>query len=248
VPVPFPPYRRNKTKQRRILKLLVLLLLISSLYFLIMYFVFTAFRGGQHDSTYAANLFLGIVIFTFFQEGVIFGMNSLLDMSGIILKVNFPRQIAIFSSVLMAVINLSINFIVTLIITLVFSFNPNFIGLLYAFFIIVIIFMLVYGLSLFLSIIIIRLRDLQHIMDLFFQLLFWGSAIFYSIDEISGTTGDLIRLNPIAILVDAARKGFISGQVDHLSTVLIVFVLTIIVVVTGQIFFNKRIKKVAEYF
>lgn len=217
-------------------------------YFLIMYFIFTAFRGGEHDANYAANLLLGLVIFTFFQEGVVFGMNSLLDMSNILLKINFPRQIAIFSSVLMAVINLCINFAVILIISLVFSFKPNMIGVVYALFIIMIVFLLMYGISLFLSIVMVRIRDLSHIMDLFFQLLFWGSAIFYSINDIQGITGQLISMNPIAILIDAARRGFISGEIAHLTTVLIIFGCTVLLTLLGQMYFNRQIKKVAEFF
>ena len=217
-------------------------------YFLILYFIFTAFRGGAHDANYAANLFIGLIIYTFFQEGVVFGMNSLLDMANILLKINFPRQIAIFSSVLMAVINLSINFVVVTIITLVLGFRPDILGVVYAFFVIVIVFFMVYGISLFLSIIMVRVRDLTHIIDLVFQLLFWGSAVFFSIDDIHGTTGDLIRLNPLAILIDAARKGFVLGQITHVNEIIIIGVGVVAVVVFGQMYFNKKIKRVAEYF
>jgi ABC-type polysaccharide/polyol phosphate export permease len=217
-------------------------------YFMILYFVFTAIKGGQQDPNFAANLFLGIIIFTFFQEGVTFGMNSLLDMANILLKINFPRQIAILSSVLMATINLCVNFIVIIFITLVIQFKPHLIGVVYFAFIILIVFLMIYGISLFLSIIMVRVRDMTHIMDLTFQLLFYASAVFYTMDEMHGTTGDLIRLNPLAILIDSARKAFIQGQIVNLNTVLIIFAITLLLVFFGQIFFNKKIRRVAEYF
>jgi ABC-2 type transport system permease protein len=216
--------------------------------FVILYFIFTAFRGGSHDATYAANLFIGLILFTFFNEGVIFGMNSLLDMANILLKINFPRQIAILSSVIMASINLGVNFIVILIITISLSFRPNLVGSAYFLFIILIEFLLIYGISLFLSIMMVKIRDLVHVSELFFQLLFWCSAIFYSIDDMSGTTGDIIRMNPIAILIDAARKGFIKGEIAHLDQVIGIFIVTLIIIITGQIYFNKKIRRVAEYF
>lgn len=216
--------------------------------FVILYFIFTAFRGGSHDATYAANLFIGLILYTFFNEGVVFGMNSLLDMANILLKINFPRQIAILSSVIMASINLGVNFIVILIITVTLSFRPNLVGTSYFLFIVLIEFLAIYGISLFLSILMVKIRDLAHISDLFFQLLFWCSAIFYSIDDMGGTTGEIIRLNPIAILIDAARKGFIKGEIVHFNTVMIIFIVTLIIVFTGQIYFNKKIRRVAEYF
>jgi len=226
----------------------VWVLLKPLLNFLLLYFIFTAFRSAPQDPAYAANLFSGLIIFYFFQEGVIFGMNSLMDMYSVILKVNFPRQIAITSALLMAVINLVINFFVIIIITLVTGFIPNFVGVCYFFFIILIIFGLVYGITQFLSIIFVKVRDLTNVMELFFQLMFWASAIFYNLDDMGGTTGKIIRLNPLAILIDAARKGFIKGQIDHLPTVLTVGVFTVILIFIGHKFFNRNIRKVAEFF
>lgn len=216
--------------------------------FLILYFIFTAFRGGPADPSYAANLFTGLILFYFFQEGVIYGMNSLIDMANIILKINFPRQIALSSSIVMAIINLSINFLIIILITLVTGFTPQLSGIIYFGFVIFILFGLIYGLTLFLSIIFVKVRDLQNIMDLFFQLLFWASAIFYKLDDLQGTTGAIIRLNPIAILIDAARKAFIHGEISHIPSVIGVSVLTLILIIVGTWFFNKNVKKIAEYF
>lgn len=216
--------------------------------FLILYFIFTAFRSGGREPSYAANLFSGLIIYYLFQEGVVFGMNSLLDMANIILKINFPRQIAITSSIFMAVINFVINFVVIIIITLATGFVPNLAGILYFAFIIFVILGLVYGITLFLSIIFVKVRDLQNIVELGFQLLFWASAIFYNIDDMNGTTGTIIRLNPIAILIDAARKSFILGEITHVNTVLIIAAATILLIILGRIFFNKNIKKIAEFF
>ena len=76
----------------------------------------------------------------------------------------------------------------------------------------------------------------------------WASAIFYGFDDIKGSTGDLIRSNPIAILVEAARKALINGEVTQLDSVLIIALVTLILFLLGRRFFNKNITKVAEYF
>lgn len=216
--------------------------------FLILYFIFTAFRSGDNDPSYAANLFSGLILFYFFQEGVTFGMTSLMDMSAVILKINFPRQIAVFSSIIMAIINLSINFVIIIAITLITGFRPELIGTLYFFAIIAILLLLIYGITLFLCIIYIKVRDLQNIMELFFQLMFWASAVFYNLDDMQGETGAVIRANPIAVLIDAARKGFIHGEIAHIDSVVTTGVVAILLVIFGTIFFNKNIKRIAEFF
>jgi len=216
--------------------------------FLIMFFVFGAFKTGGHEPDFAANLFSGLILFYFLQEGIIFGMNSLMDMANIILKINFPREIAVLSSIVMALINLGINFVVIILITLLTGFVPNFVGVIYFFFIVLILIALVYGITLFLSIIFIRVRDLTNVMDLVFQLLFWGSAIFYNLGDMQGRTGDIIRMNPVAILIDAARRGFIKGEIAHLDVVLLIAGLAVLLVFFGRRFFNKNVRKIAEFF
>ena len=175
-------------------------------------------------------------------------MNSLLDMASVILKINFPRHIAVLSSLVMAMINLSVNFIVVIIIAVSLHFHPHLIGTLYCLAVIGVEVMLIYGISMILSIVLIRIRDLTHIMELFFQLLFYASAVFYSFDSIQGATGAIIRLNPLAIMIDAARKGFILNQIEHVQEMLIIFIVAVAIIIVGRIFFNRRIKRVAEYF
>jgi ABC-2 type transport system permease protein len=216
--------------------------------FLIMFFVFGAFKNGGSDPAFAPNLFCGLILFYFLQEGITFGMNSLMDMANIILKINFPREIAVLSSIVMAIINLSINFVVIIIITVLTGFSPSLLGTLYFFFIILVILGLVYGITLFLSIIFVKVRDLTNVLELFFQLMFWGSAIFYNLGDMTGRTGDIIRMNPIAILIDAARRAFIKGEFAHVDVVLIIAGIVVLLIMLGRSFFNKNVKKIAEFF
>jgi len=217
--------------------------------FLILYFIFTAFRGGVYDKNYAIELLLGIIIFTFINEGTIFGMNSLLDVANIILKINFPRYLAVTSSVFMALINFSINFVILIVLTFVLGqFNANLLSLVYFLAIICITYALINTISLYLSILLVKIRDLTNIMELFFQLLFWASAIFYGFNDIQGTTGDLIRTNPIAIIVDAARKAYVHGEITHVNAIVLTGLVILILYFLGRRFFAKNVTKIAEYF
>ncbi|MCA9383892.1 ABC transporter permease [Candidatus Dojkabacteria bacterium] len=216
--------------------------------FLILFIVFTAFRGGNTGPNYGANLLLGIIIFTFIQEGVILGMKSLLGNARIILKVNFPRQLAITSALLNSLINLGINVFVFITITVFASFSPNLLGLLYVIAIIALLFFGTYSIALFTSILLVKVRDLDHIMELVMQLLFWGSGVFYNINDIDGRFGTIIMLNPAALLIDAARQALIYGKFAHLEQFVVLWILAIIVYLLGKRYFNNNIKKIAEFF
>lgn len=227
--------------------------------FAILYTVWSAL--GRNSENYQVRLLLGIILFTFVNEAIIFGMNGLLDKAHIILKVNFPREIAVMSSVAMAVINLSINLIVYLVFSLFNPVTPSLVGIGWGFVAIFVSSILIYGVTLFLSIMLIRLRDLQHIFELVFQLLFWGTPIFYTLGEeipFEHTIGKVISLNPLGWLIETIRQGFIYGEIatlriwiydiSSLWVILLTFVVGIITVMLGRMYFRKEVKKVAEFF
>lgn len=215
--------------------------------FLVLFFVFSAFRGGVDKENYAASLLIGLIVYTFIQEGITFGMNSLLSMQGIILKVNFPRNLAVLSAVLVSMINFFINLFIILLLTLFVNFVPNPLGVLYFFLIMLVILVIIYSASLILSILVIRIRDLENIVPIFFQLLFWGSAIFYDINSLSGTVGEIVRHNPVAILIDASRQALINGSFNYLHEMAFLVVVALVMFVVSRLFFNVEVKKIAEH-
>ncbi len=227
---------------------LVWVLLKPFLTFMVLYVVFSSFRGNSDVDNYTIYLLAGIILFAFINEGIVFGLNSLLDRAHIILKVNFNRIVAVVSSVLMSVINLLINL---LILGLFILFNPvdtTVAGVLFFFFNVFIMFLLIMGVSFFSSIILIKLRDLKNIVELVIQLLFYGSAIFYPIELIPERFRWMIEINPVYILIHSARIALISGEINSLGNVLIIAGLSVVILLLGALYFNHRVKKVAEYF
>ncbi|KXK25830.1 MAG: Teichoic acid translocation permease protein TagG [candidate division WS6 bacterium OLB20] len=215
--------------------------------FLTLFFVFGAFRQGFSDDNFAARLMVGLIVYTYFQEGITIGMNSLINMSNIILKVNFPRNLAVLGSLLVSLVNFFINLLIILVLTLTISFVPDPVGTVYFFAIMFVLFIFMYSVSLISSILVIRIRDLQNIVPVMFQLLFWGSAIFYDIDELDGTIGDIVRANPIAIIIDACRNAVVDGQITYLPQFLALIAITLVMFVLARIYFSHQVKLVAEH-
>lgn len=215
--------------------------------FLILYVVFTALRGDSTGPNYGVNLLIGIILFTFVSEGILLGMKSLLDKAAIILKIDFPRYLAVVSSLMVALINLFINTVIILVIILIGDFRPDILGVIYFLGIVSLMYMMFFGISLITSVLLVKIRDLDHIMDLVMQLLFWGSGVMYSIDEIQGRFGTLIRLNPFAIMIDAARKALVDGEFVHTTEIGVIVLLTILIFIVGQYYFKKEVKKIAEF-
>ncbi len=215
----------------------------------ISYFVWSNIFGT--DPTFKQNLLLGLIIIMFFSELMMMGLSSLLNRAYIILKINFKREVAIFSATSIAVIDLFINMIIFAILSYnsVGVSSPSGIGL----FLLAIttLYLLCVGITFFLAIWFIRLRDLLNIVELTIQLLYWATPIFYPISLIPLHIRRYILVNPLTIVVTAAREGLITGNsLDQHSFMPVVYLfgLSVIIFLLGLLYFKKQVPKIAEYF
>jgi len=235
--------------------------------FLVNYIVWTTLFQIKEEY-FALKLMLGIMMWTFLNEGIIFGMNGLLDKAGIILKVNFPRYTAIIASTLMSVINFVINIILFMIIFGIYNFTTSgvimngfdIIGILIAltgiFISMITTYLICLSLSYFLSIIVIRVRDLQHILELFFSIAFWFTPILVSAELVLASNPDNVNSlyykvlinNPFGWIIDFARNSVIYGNFNGIDKVLWVLLVVTILSILGSYYFERKVKTVAEYF
>lgn len=197
---------------------------------------------------YQMYLLLGIVIYTFVNEGIVYGMKGILGTAHIILKVNFPREIALAASLIMAVVNLTINLFVLFLFSLFNPVNPSLFSVAYFILIVGILFIFIYGISFFSSIILVKLRDLEHITELIMQLLFYATPIFYPISLLPEVVQKIVKINPLTILIQASRQALIYGKVESFGEVIIVAIIGVLMLIFGSIFFRRNVKRIAESF
>jgi len=219
--------------------------------FLILFLIFShtsSSIAGLTQQQYAVYLLSGLIVYTFFNEGMIWGMGSIMERAQLIVKINFKRDVVVASSLSMALINFSINLLIVLVVALVLKINISLIGLAYIFFIGFVMFLSLYGVSFFTSIWLVHVRDLQHIMELVLQLLFYASAVFFPVEMIPEHYRFIVYYNPVARFVKAVREALIFGEITDLKFVLLALAASVILVILGRLYFNKHIKKVAEHF
>lgn len=217
--------------------------------FTILHTVFSHFFGrGDGIPNYPLYLLLGIIIFQFFTEGTVNGLNSLLNKSGIILKVNFPKQIAVVGSTLIAIINFFINLCVFAVFTIIFGTNATFWSILYFLFIIALLYLLILTFSYFLSILYVRFRDLTHIWELSLQILFYATPIIYPMDFLKGMIYNIVAINPLTRVILSAREALIYGNVQFVKSNLILLAIIVPLFFLSKWYFEKNVVKVAEMF
>ncbi|MBI5882637.1 MAG: ABC transporter permease [Elusimicrobia bacterium] len=176
--------------------------------FLILYGVFTRSMASRVDH-YAAYLLIGIVQWTFFATATSGGLTSLRRKAGLLAHFNFPRILIVLSSVFSMMISHLLEWPVLLLGLLAMGIKPN-AGWLLLPGVILIESALIVGLSCFLSVVAVRLRDLERAWGIALYGLFFMTPVFYT-DDVVGAAGRLmLALNPVGAVI-AATRGLILG-------------------------------------
>ncbi len=217
------------------------------LMFTVMYIVFSILLGNS-VKYYALYLLIGIMMYNFFNEVTVNGLNSLVQKKDVMLKVNFKRHLAVIGATLIAVINLFFNLLVAIVF---FAYNrvlPNFQDLAVFLFCIIALYILGLAVAFLISILYVKFRDLQHIWEILMLVVFYLTPIVYPISLIKGKAQYLIDANPLTHILNFAREALIYNKFLSVESTLVIFVLSLIFLYITYHFFERSIKKIAEEF
>ncbi len=111
--------------------------------------------------------------------------------------------------------------------------------------VIVLLLALILGLSYFLSILYVKVPDIQPLWTVLTYALLFVSPIFWSIDQANDILLSIQQINPLGQIIEIAHKivfNEIPAVEDWLKTSLIVFV----ILIAGYVFFKKFEKGIVE--
>jgi ABC-2 type transport system permease protein len=173
----------------------------------VLLFVFTkVFKiGSETAEHYPVLLLLGIVLFTFFQEATTNGVTSVVTQEGIVRKTQFPRLVIPLATVVTGAFNFGLNLVVVLAFVLAFGVTPAWTWLLFPL-VVAVLFLFTAAVSMLLSVLYVRFRDVAIIWLVFAQALFYATPILYPVEAFENETYEhLLMLNPLAVIFEQAR-------------------------------------------
>ncbi len=190
-------------------------LLRPLLLFAVLLFVFTQiFRLGSEVENYAVLLLLNIVLFTFFQESTIQAVTSVVAQEGIVRKTQFPRLVIPLSIVLTGLMNLGLNLIVVFIFILAYGVNPMWTWLLLPV-IVLALTVLTTAVSMLLSVLYVRFRDMLIIWTVAATMLFYATPLLYPIEVAPDGLKAPMMVNPLAVIFEQARVWIIDPNAPN---------------------------------
>jgi ABC-2 type transport system permease protein len=225
------------------------------LLFGILYVLFSEVLALDTAPYYAEALLLGLVLYTFFADATKGSLASLVMRESLLRKIEFPRLAVPLAVVLTSLFNLALNLLPVVVFLLIDGGSVRVQWLEFPILIVLLV-VLSTGLAMLLSSLYVRYRDIEPIWDVVLSLMFYGSAIFYTISTVaekSETLAHLVMLNPFAAILQQARHAVIApshpsaaeaigGYVYLLGPILI----GLGVIALCYVVFSRRAPRVAE--
>lgn len=223
--------------------------------FVIMFIVFDKILGAGKDvEHYPVYLLLGIVLWTFFTESTIQGLQSIVSRGDLIRKINFPKYIIVISGTISALINLLINLAVVLVFCVINGVEFHLSALLVPIFIIEL-YVFALAVAFFLAALNAKFRDVGYLWDIFLQAAFYTTPILYPLQmviEKSELAAKILMLNPIAQVIQDIRYNLVTHTTIRLEDLvhgwklLIPFILLVVISVVAGWYFKRSQKNFAE--
>ncbi|HLB66721.1 MAG TPA: ABC transporter permease [Candidatus Saccharimonadales bacterium] len=179
----------------------------------VLYVVFTkVIRVGEAVPYYPAYLLLGLVLWTFFIEATLSGMNAITGRGDLIRKVSIPKYIIVLSTNISALVNFTFNMMIVFIFMILSDVPFRWTILAAPLFIIELV-VLTLALSYLLSALFVKFRDFSHIWDVVLQVLFYAVPILYTLTFPPKWIAQIISINPLTQIFQDVRALMITPEV-----------------------------------
>ena len=223
------------------------------LLFGVIYVVFTQIvRFGEGVENYPVYLLASIVLFTFFSETTTRGVTALVERENLLRKMRFPRLVIPLAVALAALFNLAANLVAVMVFVLASGIEPRLDWIQLPLLIAVLV-MLGTGVTMLISALYVRYRDMEPIWEVTLQLLFYGSPVLYVATAIPENVREFAAMNPIATVLTQMRHALIDADAPTAVDVLggwprlaIPLAIVAIVFALGLWVFAREAPRIAE--
>lgn len=176
---------------------------------------------------------------TFFSVGLAQASDSLVSSGHIIRKIYFPRLILPLARILGCLLDFLLASVVLLIMMMFYNVHPSLISILVLPIMIFSLILVTLSISLWFSALNVRYRDVRYVVPFFIQIWMFLTPIIYSSSEVSHSWQVIYNLNPLTSIVEGFRYALIGSENFSWSMFAISSAVTLLVLITGTLYFQR---------
>ncbi|MEO9307219.1 MAG: ABC transporter permease [Nitrososphaera sp.] len=210
----------------------------------VLYMVFTNIFKSQIEH-FGLYLLIGIIMWNMFSRGTEMAMNSILAKGNLLTHIYFPTEIPAISSVITSSLMLFFEIVVFLLFMIFFQFVPP-ATIVFLPLVLMLEIILVLGISLPLSVLNVRYRDIQFIWRVVLQIGFFVTPIFYKLDILPDNIQNILKYSPIAQIIDMGHDLSLNNKIPSSESITITIVITLSIFAVGYAIFYKSQKRIVE--
>lgn len=193
--------------------------------------------------TFAVFLFAGMIPWNLFNATVTQSSTAFIYNESLIKKIYLPKILFPLSISLSVLIDSFLSFCALLLIILViggkFSVALLFIPVAYF-----LLFIFCLGIALFISVVTVFFRDIQYVIGIALQALFFLTPVIYKTNSLAGKVGWIVDANPMGLFIDLFRYPIDSGTLPDVHTFLFASFISAISLILGCVFFFSQQNKI----
>ena len=212
--------------------------------------VFTLFFGKlakvpSDGVPYPVFNFSAMVAWTYFSNAITYSGNSLIQNTALISKVYFPRLIAPLAPTLAFLLDFAIAFVILIAMMLYYQIYPSITILLLPLLIVLMMFT-ASGVGMFLAALNAQYRDIRYTLQFLVQFWMFASPVVYPVSLIPEKYRLIYAINPMAGVIEGFRSALLGTTVFPTQMVLVSIVVSIVVFITGALYFRQTERYFAD--
>ena len=238
--------REIKSKYKQSVLGYAWVLLVPLINLLVMTVVFSFFiRIPTGNVPYAIYLFAALVPWLFTLNATTLATSSVVQNSNLITKISLPGQIFPLASLCAKTIDFVLNFIIMIILMMIFGVTLKwtliFIPLVFA-----VHFLLMLGISYILSSINVYFRDVENVIGVFMTMWMYLTPIFYPPEIVPNSIRVIFNLNPMTPLINSYRNIILYGVPPPWQSFAFVTLMSVIIFMLGSYIFKNLSRNFAD--
>jgi lipopolysaccharide transport system permease protein len=221
------------------------LVLLASYTFVFSVVLKQSLSGEAGTTSFAINLFCGILPWLVFQETLTRSGNVLVDHANLITKTLFPSEILPVSVLIANLINHFVALGIFLVVVLLYLHKMSLLVLLVPVYLLALS-LFALGLSWFVCSVQVFLRDTTQVLTVILTFWFWFTPIFFTEKRFPPKLVFLMHINPLAEVVSGYRKCLLSFELPSLLGLVFLYAIAVLSFIGGGLFFRYTKKSFAD--
>lgn len=173
-----------------------------------------------------------------FQTSVLLATPAFSSNGDLLKKVPFPRMVIPFATILNAGIHFILAIPILIVLLAISGKHPNATWIVGIPALVVVQLALLMGVVLFIASVNVFFRDLEHLMEVLLNLMFYATPILYPLDRVPGNWKPVLLINPLTSLIEAWRDLFSNNQLPG-AGLWPALVFTLVAVLVGTQVFQR---------